>query len=121
MFAELTRPAAPRAVREWTESHPAWLEIRTPKEKALVAQLDPGESQAIALAIEMGGGVLLIDERSGRREAQRRGLSVAGTLSILDDASHAGLLNFDLAIARLLKTNFRVSRSVLAALMQRRP
>jgi hypothetical protein len=44
-----------------------------------------------------------------RQEAVRRGLWVAGTLSVLDEADQAGLVSFDQAVAQLRKTNFRVS------------
>jgi predicted nucleic acid-binding protein len=75
--------------------------------------LDLGESQAIALDGELGGGVVLIDEAAGRKEATRRGLKVARTLSVLDDADRSGLVIFDEAIARLRKTSFRISQAVL--------
>ena len=45
--------------------------------------LDPGEAEAIALAIELKADDLLIDERLGRREALQLGLSVIGVLGIL--------------------------------------
>jgi predicted nucleic acid-binding protein len=120
VFDELTHSAAPSSVRKWTESHPGWLEIQSPKNTVALAQLDLGESQAIALAIELGAGVLLIDEQAGRQEATRRGLKVAGTLSVLDDADQAGLVKFDEAVARLQNTSFRLSRSVLAEIEQKR-
>ena len=31
VFDELTHPAAPSPVREWTERHPIWLEVISPK------------------------------------------------------------------------------------------
>lgn len=120
VFDELTHPAAPSPVREWAERNPVWLEVMSPKNTVALAQLDLGESQAIALASELGAGVLLIDELAGRKEAARRGLKVAGTLSVLDDADRVGLLTFDEAIARLRKTSFRVSQAVLAEIEQKR-
>jgi predicted nucleic acid-binding protein len=57
--------------------------------------------------------VVLIDELAGRREALHRGLKVAGTLSVIDEADRAGLVVFDQAIAELRKTSFRVSEAVL--------
>jgi predicted nucleic acid-binding protein len=62
----------------------------------------------------------LIDELADRREAARRGLIVAGTLSVLDEADRAGLLIFDEAITRLRRTSFRVSHAVLAEIEQKR-
>jgi uncharacterized protein len=45
----------------------------------LAAELDRGESEAIALALQEKADWLLIDERVGRRFAQRVGLKVKGT------------------------------------------
>ena len=56
----------------------------------------------------MSAEVLLIDEQAGRQEATRRGLKVAGTLSVLDEADQAGFVNFDEAVARLRQTSFRL-------------
>ena len=49
----------------------------------LSAELDRGEAEAIALALQERADWLLIDERVGRRFAQRAGLQVKGTLGIL--------------------------------------
>jgi len=64
--------------------------------------------------------VLLIDDLAGRREAARRGLRVVGTLSVLDEADQAGFVNFDVAVASLRQTSFRVSQAVLAEIEERR-
>lgn len=45
--------------------------------------LDAGEANAIALALELQADDLLIDERLGRQEARRLGLSIIGILGIL--------------------------------------
>ena len=68
----------------------------------------------------MHAEVLLMDEQAGRQEAVRRGLRVAGTLSALDEADQAGLVNFDQAVAQLRKTSFRVSQAVVSEIMQKR-
>jgi predicted nucleic acid-binding protein len=117
---ELKHPVAPNAVRDWASHTPGWLEVLSPKNSLNLAELDPGEREAIALATEMHAEVLLIDERAGRREAVRRGLKVAGTLSVLDEADQAGLVNFDRAVAQLRKTSFRVSQAVLFEVTQKR-
>ena len=62
----------------------------------------------------------LIDEQAGRQEALRRGLKVAGTLSVLDEADQAGLIVFDTVIAELRKTSFRVSQAVLSEIREKR-
>jgi len=91
-----------------------------PKSSLIPGQLDPGESEAIALAVEVDADILLIDEQTGRQEAVRRGLKVAGTLSVLDEAEQAGLVTFDDAVAELQKTTFRVSQAVLAEIRAKR-
>lgn len=49
----------------------------------LRVELDPGEAEAIALAVELNADRLLIDERLGRAAAVRVGLQVTGVLGIL--------------------------------------
>lgn len=120
VFDELIHPATPNTVRDWTQNHPAWLEILSPKNTETLAQLDLGESHAIALATEMGAGAVLINEQAGRQEAARRGLRVAGTLAVLDEADQAHLLKFDEAVDRLRNTSFRVSQAVLMEIQQKR-
>jgi predicted nucleic acid-binding protein len=51
-----------------------------------------GEAEAIALAIEYGADLFLVDERRGRRMASAAGLKVMGLLGVLAGAKRAGLL-----------------------------
>lgn len=51
-----------------------------PNSSLIPGQLDPDESGAIALAVEVHADVLLVDEQAGRQEPVPRGLRVAGTL-----------------------------------------
>jgi predicted nucleic acid-binding protein len=60
------------------------------KVRELEAQLDRGEAEAIALAIETKANALLIDEAKGRKVARRLGLGVIGTLAVLRDAKATG-------------------------------
>jgi predicted nucleic acid-binding protein len=53
VLKELKHPVAPEPVRDWAAHPPRWLEVLTPKSSINVAQLDLGESEAIALATEM--------------------------------------------------------------------
>jgi predicted nucleic acid-binding protein len=71
----------------------SWLSVQRPHNRRLVSRLrqtlDAGESEAIALAIELGG-LLLIDDRSGRLECARRGVPHVGGCGVLLAAKVAG-------------------------------
>jgi uncharacterized protein len=54
--------------------------------------LDAGEANAIALALELQADDLLIDERLGRQQAVRLGLSIIGILGILLVAKQRNLI-----------------------------
>ena len=99
---------------------PNWVAVLSPKSSLILAQLDLGESEAIVLATEVHAEVVPIDEQAGRQEALRRGLKVAGTLSVLDEADQAGLIIFDNAITELRRTSFRVSQAVLSEIREKR-
>lgn len=60
--------------------------------KALQGELDRGEAEAIALAIENKADLLLLDERIGREVALRFGLQFIGVLGILILAKEKGYL-----------------------------
>ncbi len=58
----------------------------------LKADLDLGEAEAIALALELNADRLLMDERLGRAAAIRAGLQVTGVLGILIAAKRNNLI-----------------------------
>ena len=55
--------------------------------------LDPGEAEAIVLAIERRADLLLVDERRARRTATAAGLTVTGLLGVVARAKRAGLID----------------------------
>jgi hypothetical protein len=71
-----------------------WLEVRhaahAEEVARLRARLDAGESEAIALALELKAEWLLIDEWKGRNTAKELGLAVTGTLGLLIWARMSG-------------------------------
>ncbi len=62
------------------------------KVKVLLRDLDPGESEALALAVEVGVSAVLIDESAGRRMARQLGLLPIGVLGVLIRAKPRGLV-----------------------------
>jgi predicted nucleic acid-binding protein len=58
----------------------------------LLRDLDRGESETLALALEVDAELVLMDEHDGRRVAQRLGLRTVGVLGVLLEAKKRGLL-----------------------------
>ena len=111
---ELQQLKTPPGVRAWAASLPIWCEVRTSSSTpdATLSELDPGEREAIQLALEVGADMLLMDESEGRREAFRRHLQVAGTVAVLEKAAQRGLIDFRTALERLDQTSFRLSAKI---------
>jgi len=120
---ELLRVSAPEMVRNWTSQPPAWLEVHTPANvpDASLATLDPGERDAISLAAELSADQLIVDDRQGRHEAEKRLIPVIGTLGVLREAATLGLLNLRIAVQRLEATSFHIAPEVLARLLKDQP
>jgi predicted nucleic acid-binding protein len=64
----------------------SWIQTQPVSDRVLLetlqSNLDPGEAEAITLAVEIHADRLIIDERRGRNEAIRLGLQVTGLLGI---------------------------------------
>ena len=91
---------------------------RVPDEDLLGARLGPGERDAILLAQELRADELILDDRRGRREAERRHLHVIGTLGVLRAAAREHLLDLKDALARLRQTNFYISEEIIERLLE---
>lgn len=111
---ELQDMGSPPIVRTWIAKPPEWREIHSdPLPHPSLHDLGPGERAAIALALSLNADRLLIDERAGRAEAERRRIRVTGTLGVLAEAHAQGLVDFDAALARLRQTNFYLSPTLI--------
>jgi len=114
---ELTHVRTPTKVREWLSAPPTWLRVFTTADGLPDEKLGPGESAAIALAIDVAADALLIDERDGTGVARRLGIKTVGTLATLVMAAEKGAVNLDEAFTALRSTSFRATPSLLGALL----
>lgn len=74
-----------------------WITIQSVKDAAVVQRLqgeklDLGESEAIALALELDAELLIIDEQLGRRIAVNEGLNITGLIGVLLEAKSRELI-----------------------------
>jgi hypothetical protein len=88
-----------------------WLRTRHTTNLSLVSlltvELHPGEAEAIALALEIKAGYLLIDERDGRLLARQLGLRLTGVLGVLLRAKRTGRIQSLKAEIDALRTQAR--------------
>lgn len=98
LFTELTiPPAVAREISRTVVSPPPWI-IERPLTRRFVppphvtSRLGSGEIETIALALELGGYRVILDDRPARAYAVTKGLSVIGTIGILLAAKRQALI-----------------------------
>jgi len=119
VFNELTGVSAPAQILVWAEKLPLWLEIQPTN---LIAPpsldiLDNGERDAILLAQEISANLILLDDRQARNAARDLGLTITGTVGVLDKASREGLIDLRDVLKDLQKTNFYISVELIGKLL----
>jgi len=86
----------PAVASEWGTLPPQWLlvqpVINQPLVQALRLQLGRGESEAIALAVEIGASRLILDDRRARRIARNLGVPITGTVGVDLRAKQLGVI-----------------------------
>jgi len=99
-----------------------WVTLRDPQSAPalpLAADLGPGESAVLALALESTSPLVILDDALGRRAAELLGIPMTGTLGLLLDARKAGLVH---AIVPLLDQldalGFRLSAVTRSAVLK---
>jgi predicted nucleic acid-binding protein len=111
-----------RGVREAMEA--GWLRVEDVKDQALAQvlqqDLDRGEAEAIALAMQVKAERMLLDEREARRVAKSLALKVTGVLGILLRARREGKLpSLQKAMDELReRVGFRIGAGLYADLIR---
>src|SRR5690606_7984245 len=102
----------PIILKEFGKSLPEWISVLSPEnshyQQILEMDLDEGEASAIALSLDMGNSILMLDELKGRKIAEKLNLRYSGTFGLILKAKQLGLINSVKPILDKIKsTNFR--------------
>lgn len=100
-----------------------WIRVEDVPESPLLASLmfdlDKGEAETIALAVEKKAHLLLIDERKGRAKATALGLNVTGTIGILLLARVEGIdIELSSTLEQLKANGFRISDKLVERILR---
>ena len=86
----------PAVAAEYGLALPAWLRVQVPRRglpaELLTSRIHAGEHSALALALEIPGSVLVLDDAPARQLASKLHLRFTGTLGLLVLAKERGLL-----------------------------
>ncbi len=109
---------------EFGEPVPEWIKIekvRNEKYKKLLDQvLDSGEASAIALALDFENVLLVLDDLKGRKEAEKLGFRITGTLGILFKAKQLGIIKeLTIYFEELKNAGFRISEKIEKEILKR--
>jgi predicted nucleic acid-binding protein len=86
--------------------------VGPPDFNLLHVRIHSGEREAILLAHELQTDELIMDDLTGRREAERRHIRVTGTVGVLRAAARSGLIDLKESLDRLRMTNFHLSQKL---------
>lgn len=108
----------PPAVETEVKLKRNWLKVEVPSNQVLVTalknQLDSGESEAIALALEYPDILIILDDLSARKVGLQLNLKVIGTVGLLLRAKRHGIIpQIQPFLQALNQANFRISEALV--------
>ena len=117
LFGELHIPTAVQQEVFENQTVPTWIATHSLSQpisqKILAARLGAGESETIALSLEMTPDYVLLDDLAARRLAQSFSLNVLGVVGLLLLARQRALLSeIRPLLDDLLAANFRISEAL---------
>lgn len=103
---------------EYAEPLPAWIVVKSPKDKRYLAllqtQVDKGEASSIALACDFDDVLLLLDDLKARKLAVKLGFRITGTPGVIAKAKKIGMIErVKPYVEKLQQTDFRISKDIL--------
>ncbi len=112
----------PEIVKEVGFDFPDWVLVKSPKsiatQKKLELEVDPGEASAIALALELTGSTIILDDLKARRVALRLGLDLTGTVGVILRAKIDNRISTVAPFLSAIRaTNFRLSPKIEAEVL----
>jgi len=121
LYSQIT--TTPEVMNEFGDVLPEWVIIKSPSDKQkqliLEQQVDKGEASAIALALEIPGSLIILDDLEARTLAKHLGISVTGTIGVLSKAKLKGIVpSIKPLLEKIKQTNFRISPAIEAAALK---
>ena len=112
----LIPPAVASELAVTHDQLPSFIELHAFDSSIQIAgfeELDPGEIEAIQLAIEIDADALIIDDKAGRIAATSKGINCLGVLGVLVAAKELGYIDAVAPILIELEANrFYISETV---------
>ncbi len=108
---------------EFNKPLPSWMHVENIQDnvyqKILQAHIDVGEASALALGLQIEEALLVLDDLKARNYAKRLGLRYTGTLGILIEAKHVGLIKeIRPLLNQIEKTDFRLSEELIRKVLR---
>ena len=113
----------PSAVEKELGRSVDWLIVRPVQNKdtvtTLKTQIDEGEAEVIALAMELKDVYVVLDDKKARRIAQEIGLEVIGTIGVILRAKKKGIIaEIKPVLNKLEEVDFRISNTLYEQALQ---
>ena len=115
----------PEISSEFGKLLPKWIKIESPadikNQKVIELHVDRGEASAIALAMEYEDILLILDNLKARKLARMLGLTITGTLGVINKAKSLELIKKIRPLIEELKDGgFRISDDIVDALLRKK-
>ena len=102
---------------EYGDTLPEWVQIISVtdkyKQQLLEMQIDKGESSALALALEIPGSTVILDDYKARKIAEILGITFTGTIGVIIKAKLKGIIpSIKPILEKIKQTDFYLSAEI---------